>query len=193
MASHPSIEFHTLTLPDADTTLPSALNDHLTKLKSDTSIHSIYLGQQLEKPTRWSLIITRRPSSSSSSGPSAAWTTALDALVESRSSVTAPSPHGDLHAALDAPCTEVFTGYGVDHDFLDANMKPFADGMVHDHPPGFHGLAYAEFEQPAGGDQPAGAAVRALLGWDSKEAHLAQKGEGKGAKHPPNYLSILNM
>ena len=186
MASQPSIDFYTLTLPYTETTLPSALYDHLTELKSDTSIHSIHVGQQLEHPTRWSLILTRDPPAP---GPSPAWAAALDAFVESRFHVTAPAPRGDPLAALDAPCTEVFTCYDVDDGFLDANMGPFAEGVRRGRPPGFHGLAYAQFEQPAGGYQPSGPAVTILLGWDSKEAHLVERNEGQGSlgkRSPPS-------
>lgn len=174
MASSSTIEFHTLTLKHPATNqIPSALNDHLTNLKSNPAIHSIHLGQQIEHPARMSLIIT-------GSSPDPAWINALDTLVDSRSSITEPNPRGNPPAALDAPCTEVFTCHGVDDGFLDSNMRPFAEGVEHGRPEGFHGSTYGAFELPGGGDQPKGTAVRILLGWDSKEAHLAQRGEGKG-------------
>lgn len=177
--TNPQVEFHTLTLKQDDTSLPSALTEHLTKLKTDNSIRSIHRGKQIEHPTRWSVIIvTTTPGRDAASS----WAATLgNTLLDSRSIViTAPGVRGNLAAALDAPCTEVFTCHGVDDGFLDANMKPFAEGVDKGRPDGFHGLAYGEFDQPADGDLAAGPAVRILLGWDSKEAHLAQRGEGKG-------------
>lgn len=180
--TNPQVEFHTLTLEQDDTTLPSALTEHLTRLKkTDNSIQSIHLGKHIEQPTRWSVIIvTTAGRDAASSRPP----TLDSTLPDSRSlAITLPGVRGNLAAALDAPCTEVFTCHGVDDGFLDANMKPFAKGVDEGRPDGFHGLAYGEFDQPAaGGDLPAGPAVRILLGWDSKEAHLAQRGEGKGRR-----------
>lgn len=192
MASQKIIEFSTFTFkPSAQSDPsqpPASLTDTLTQLKSLADVHSIYIGRQIEEPSVW-YRVTTWPSTAAreafdNSPAFAPWHLAFSSDLDSYQPgvrVRVSDGSANLDAALGAPCTEVFTCYGVDEGFLDGHMKPFADGVEAGKPLGFHGSAYGEFEQERE-DKPTGPAVRILLGWDSKEAHLAQRGEGKGMR-----------
>ncbi|PHH72395.1 hypothetical protein CDD83_4983 [Cordyceps sp. RAO-2017] len=57
-------------------------------------------------------------------------------------------------------------------------MAPFAATFDPALLAGFHAVAYGPLRFLAG-PAPDGAAAVMLLGWDSREAHLAHKGDGK--------------
>ncbi|PHH77721.1 hypothetical protein CDD80_283 [Ophiocordyceps camponoti-rufipedis] len=81
---------------------------------------------------------------------------------------------GDVTAVLSAPCVEIFYALEAEHVFLKERLPAFARGLQGEGMKGFHGLCYGKLDVGAGKES----AVM-LLGWDSKEAHLAQRGDGK--------------
>lgn len=60
-------------------------------------------------------------------------------------------------------------------------MKPFAENVDSAKLPGHHGSFYGQYDvlMHDTPNPPEGNTVSMMLGWDSKEAHLAERGEGK--------------
>ncbi len=77
---------------------------------------------------------------------------------------------GSPDAALEAPTTEIFTGYGVEASFFDTTTQFLA--KIDADPPkkGYFGGAV--------GKDVSGDSVKLLIGWDSKEAHSEAKVPG---------------
>lgn len=91
------------------------------------------------------------------------------------------SPPASLAAALDAPCTEVFTGSGTEPAFADA-VGAFKAAVDAEAPPGYHGAAVCDSGASGDGDG-SGRVVKLVIGWDSREAHLEAKAQ-KGGELP---------
>lgn len=174
---------------------PAAFVDVTAQLKAAPGVIGVWSGYQIEQPQLFRAFVywTNREAhasfvASEAFGP---WKAGLVAVLIDESSPEAKSlpprqpaqmvniSGGSIDASLSAPTTEVFSCYGVDDGFLENNIKPFADGVEGGAIPGYHGLVYGGFSYQ-GPDQPKGDATKLLLGWDSKEAHEAQRGEGKG-------------
>ena len=83
------------------------------------------------------------------------------------------SPEVELSAALDAPCTEVFTAYGAEPAFPGA-VAAFAAGVAAAPPPAYRGAAVCD---SAGEIEGLGRVVKLVVGWESREAHLEAKGK----------------
>jgi hypothetical protein len=71
-------------------------------------------------------------------------------------------------AVLDAPCTEVFTGFGAEEGFA-ANVESFVSSVDANPPEAYRGAASGE---SLGGSEKV---VRMVIGWTSREAHLEAK------------------
>lgn len=99
------------------------------------------------------------------------------------------SPDDGVAAALSAPTTEVFTGFGVEAGF-DSSVREFAARVVAEGPAGFRGCAAGPSVEDIGkGDGEKGPAVMLAIGWDSKEAHMEAKGNPGGEYYPrSNYF-----
>lgn len=156
---------------------PASLQTTCSALLSAPGLTSLHYGPLAELPPSW-LLVARWESVPAhndffASDASDAFTRALREVGEDISVETA-EVEGDVAAVLSAPCLEFFTAYDVEDAFLKERLPAFAKGLLGESMEGFHGLCYGELEVDARGD----AAVM-LLGWDSKEAHLAQRGDGK--------------
>jgi hypothetical protein len=92
-------------------------------------------------------------------------------------------------AALGAPCTEVFTAYGVEEGFAEGNVGRFVSAVGARPPEGFRGVAFGDSVSVPGGDGDDGdgegeeRAVRMVIGWVSREAHLEAKGAAGGGEY----------
>jgi hypothetical protein len=73
-------------------------------------------------------------------------------------------------AVFGQPCTEVFTGFGVEEGFT-GNVGRFAHKMKENPPEGYKGVAFGESIGLEGEEK----AVRMVIGWTSREAHLEAK------------------
>jgi hypothetical protein len=85
------------------------------------------------------------------------------------------------HLVLGAPCTEVFTAFGVEEGFAE-NVGRFVGAVDGDAPEGYRGAAFGEsvdLEEDGNGDGGE-KAVRMVIGWTSREAHLEAKGKPGG-------------
>lgn len=82
---------------------------------------------------------------------------------------------------LSAPTTEVFTGYGAEPGF-EATVRKFASLLDADAPAGYHGgVVGPTAEDVSNGDRSVtGPAVKLVVGWDSKEAHVEAKEKTAG-------------
>lgn len=181
MDSQEHVEITTLTFKSHN---PPDLTSIANHLKAVPGVKSLLFGQQIEHPSNCTLItLWSSPSAQRDFTTSEAYTSYsshLRDIVEGHSSIKI-NMIGNLQAALSAPCTEFFSAYGVDIDFCEKGMKPFAEGVDKGGVPNYHGSAYGEFENSNPlRDHPSGPSVAIVLGWDSKEAHLAQRGDGKG-------------
>jgi len=81
-----------------------------------------------------------------------------------------------LAGALDAPCTEVFTAYGAEPAFPAATAA-FAAKVAAEPPAAFRGAAVCDSGDDVDAADRRGRVVKLLVGWDSREAHLAAKGK----------------
>lgn len=96
-------------------------------------------------------------------------------------SVTSHTLNADATAVLEAPTTEIFTGYGAEPGFAD-NVKDFTDKVDADNPEGYLGAVHADVleeisQEP---DGPKGKAVKLVIGWTSRDAHFEAKGKPGG-------------
>lgn len=169
-------------MPSPSTPPPSFFSLAAT-LKQTPGVLALYYGQVIEDATKWQFIIRWESVAANqafASSPALAPLQAgLAGLVASPPilSPTTEYSHG-VDAALAGPVTEVCTCWGVDEGFHAENMTAFANPVDAAKLPGFNGMARAEFDQPAHPDPSVveGHASRIILGWDSKEAHMAHKG-----------------
>ncbi|KAH6898791.1 hypothetical protein B0T10DRAFT_119763 [Thelonectria olida] len=156
------------------------LVDDLEQIPGTTQL---YYGQVIEDPSKWQFVIQWE---SVAANAAFASSSALGKLQAGLGAIVAEppmlSPTVDFthnpDAALTAPVTEVCTCWGADEKFHEERMYPFADPVDAFGLTGYHGMGRAEFDQPAHPDPSAieGHASRIILGWDSKDAHMAHKG-----------------
>ncbi|KND90129.1 hypothetical protein TOPH_05241 [Tolypocladium ophioglossoides CBS 100239] len=172
---------------------PASFADVSAQLQAVPGVKAIYLGQQMERPATWTWAVRWASAaaldaflaSPSFTGWLASFRAVTDSYIFSKALL-----RGDVGAALNAPCTEVFTAYGATDGFLESRMKPFAANVAAGHLPGHHGSAFGQFEvlTQDGVIAPDGNTVSMILGWDTKEAHLAQRGDGKLIDNNVHYV-----
>lgn len=189
MASPPQ---HTLQLavlalkPELQPADPPPLGDVCSQLQAVPGVAALYRGRHAESPDHWTLAVRWASPAALDAfldSPSyAGWLASLCAVADSYLFYRAPALRGDALAALAAPCTEVFSAHGAAESFLDHRVQPFAEAVDAGRLPGYRGSAYGRFHRISHhGSLPArdGIVVIMLIGWESKDAHLAQRGEGK--------------
>lgn len=182
---------------------PAAYAAVAAQLKATPGVNGVYAGPQTERPPLWTILIRWSTGDAHdafvASETYLPWLASLRAVLADGEDSSLPEDAGALPAApaggepplmvhvaagsvdapLAAPTTEVFTCYGLDDGFLDGNLRSFAEGLESGGViPGYHGLAYGAFTNEGEG-WPKGQATIMLIGWDSKEAHEAQRGEDK--------------
>ncbi|KAM4059668.1 Dimeric alpha-beta barrel [Hirsutella rhossiliensis] len=162
------------------------LDDVCSRLQAVPGVSALYRGRHAERPDRWTLAVRWAEPAALDAflhSPSyTGWLASLRAVADSYLFYRAPALRGDALAALAAPCTEVFSAYGAAQSFLDDRMTPFADNVDAGRLPGYRGSAYGRFDRllhHGSLASPDGIVVVILIGWDSKDAHMAQRGEGK--------------
>jgi hypothetical protein len=155
-------------------TFPSSTTPPFEIFKSAPDLLAMYLGPQIESPENQTLVLHW----ASQEAYAAAATEDRSAYT---SSVQVPVKHGNPSAALQAPCTEVMTAYGVEDAFLGQVVEFMAkvDGGVGKED-GYHGYAIGgetlgDIQKGPEGEK--GKGVVLILGWDSKEAHVQAKGK----------------
>ncbi|KAL6873217.1 hypothetical protein J3F83DRAFT_732500 [Trichoderma novae-zelandiae] len=183
------IELSTFTLKNNPPSPPQTLLAALHTLASAPGLIALYFGPHIESPTtyasvaRWSSQASR--DAFVDSPAFAAWkasfseSEALDTLAVLASS--SPYTGRDAAVPLEAPCTEIFTSFGADDDYLENRLDPFVKAITSANLPGLVGGFTAEFApvRHVGVDEPEPKTVVLLLGWNSKADHEAQRGEGK--------------
>jgi quinol monooxygenase YgiN len=168
---------------DDPSTPGKAVLDLIDDLKQLPGIAHVYYGQVIEDPSKWQFILQWE---SVAANEAFASSDALGKLQASLGAVVAEPPvlsptvdyTHNVDAALTAPVTEVCTCWGVDEKFHEERMHAFADPVDAFGLSGYYGMGRAEFDQPVHPDASVvdGHASRIILGWDSKEAHMAHKG-----------------
>ncbi|KAK4154623.1 hypothetical protein C8A00DRAFT_42624 [Chaetomidium leptoderma] len=173
----------------------------LDELKQQAGFQRAFFGVKMEDPetgilcTEWSSTATALsgyrdsglvPSSSSSSSspsPSLGGGGAKEMLVFAAAAAAETAAEAGQHggheqggwrSVLGAPCTEVFTAYGVEEGFV-GNVGRFVSCVDADPPEGYRGAAVF-----GDGNGDGEKVVRMVIGWASREAHLVAK-EGSGA------------
>jgi hypothetical protein len=94
----------------------------------------------------------------------------------------AASPQQGWRSVLRAPCTEVFTAFGVEEGFAE-NVRRFVGAVDGQPPEGYRGAAFGEGVGLEDGNENGDGeekAVRMVIGWTSREAHLEAKGKPGG-------------
>ncbi|KAG5956095.1 hypothetical protein E4U13_004556 [Claviceps humidiphila] len=161
--------------------LPLSFRDVCRRLQAMPGVSSSYLGEQLERRGRWTWVIRWASAAAHDAflaSPSftrwiASFRSVVDTYVFWKAVV-----RGSLSAALNAPCTEVFTAYGASDRWLEMRMKPFAESVDAAHLPGHHGSFYGQYDvlMHDAAHPSEGKTVSMMLGWDSsKGAHLAER------------------
>ncbi|KAG6004202.1 hypothetical protein E4U21_001310 [Claviceps maximensis] len=159
--------------------LPLSFRDICRRLQAMPGVASSYLGEQLERPGTWTWVI--RWASPAAHDAFLASPSFTNWIVSFRSIVDTyifwkANVRGSLSAALNAPCTEVFTTYGASDSWLEVRLKPFVASVDAAHLPGHHGSFYGQYDvlMHDSPHPPEGNTVSMMLGWDSKEVHLAE-------------------
>jgi quinol monooxygenase YgiN len=166
------------------TELPLSFRDVCRQLQAVPGVSSTYFGEQIERPGTWTWIIRwASPAAHDAflASPSFTnWIASFRAVVQTYIFWKA-LVRGSLSATLNAPCTEVFTAYGTSDTWLEMRMKPFAENVDAGSLAGHHGSFYGQYDvlMHDTPNVPEGNTVSMMLGWDSKEAHLAERGQGK--------------
>ncbi|KAJ4163293.1 hypothetical protein LMH87_005032 [Akanthomyces muscarius] len=163
---------------------PSAFLDVAAKLQAVPGARASYLGYQLEDSRRWVWVVrwaTGAALDAFLASPSyARWLNSLRAVADTYASSRAYL-HGSIAASLNSPCTEIVTALDADPGFVEDRLKPFTR-LFDREPgvPGYHALSYGQWLPVVhdGVAPPVGLSAGMLIGWDSKEAHFAQRGEG---------------
>ena len=163
---------------------PSAFLDVAAKLQAVPGARASYLGYQLEDSRRWVWVVrwaTGAALDAFLASPSyARWLNSLRAVADTYASSRAYL-HGSIAASLNRPCTEIVTALDADPGFVEDRLKPFTR-LFDREPgvPGYHALSYGQWLPVVhdGVAPPVGLSAGMLIGWDSKEAHFAQRGEG---------------
>ncbi|KAK3898936.1 hypothetical protein C8A05DRAFT_18552 [Staphylotrichum tortipilum] len=88
---------------------------------------------------------------------------------------TAVADAGEWHRALSAPCTEVFTAYGAEEEF-EGNVARFVAEVRGRMPTGAEGAAFGVATGDGTGKEEGGT-VRMVIGWESRERHVEEKGK----------------
>ncbi|RDA95911.1 hypothetical protein CP533_5905 [Ophiocordyceps camponoti-saundersi (nom. inval.)] len=163
----------------------SSVCDQISRVPGVTSLHH---GAVQERPTDWMLAVRWTSASELdafvASAERTAWLAGLRA-ISAADVIRRLSLVGRPVEALSAPCTEVFFALGTEGDFIPARLKPFVDALEGEAMKGFHASAWGPLDVVArhGSELEApsedGSAAAMLIGWDSKEAHLAHRGDGK--------------
>jgi hypothetical protein len=90
--------------------------------------------------------------------------------------VTAFASGPEWARLLAAPCTEVFTAFGVEEGFGEGAER-FMRAVGANPPEGYYGAAFGEGVGDGEGGEKAS---RMVLGWVSREAHFEAKGKPGG-------------
>ncbi|PNY28151.1 Uncharacterized protein TCAP_01916 [Tolypocladium capitatum] len=172
---------------------PASFTDVSAQLQAVPGVEAVYLGQQMERPATWTWAVRWASAAALDAflaSPSfTGWLASFRAIADSYI-LSEALLRGDVGAALDAPCTEVFTAYGTADGFLESRMAPFAANVDAGRLPGHHGSAFGQLDilTQHGVTAPDGNKLAIILGWDTKEAHLAQRGDGKLIDNNIHYL-----
>ncbi|KAL2020884.1 hypothetical protein VTK56DRAFT_7875 [Thermocarpiscus australiensis] len=141
-------------------------------LEKQDGYRRAFFGQKMEDPET-GILCTEWSSSEAAlryrSSPLASSLEAKETLAFALSSERAPRGGS---AVFEAPCTEVFTAFGVEEGFAD-NVGRFVEKVDAEAPVGYKGAAYGEGVRAEGDDGEE--VVRVLIGWTSKEAHFEAK------------------
>lgn len=175
---------------------PSAFLDVAAKLQAVPGARASYLGYQLEDARKWVWVVrwaTGAALDAFLASPSyARWLNSLRAVADTYAS-SRSFLHGSIAASLNSPCTEIVSAWDADPGFLQDRLRPFAKTFEKEpRIPGYHALSYGQWLPVVydGVAPPEGHSAGMLIGWDSKEAHLAQRGDGMRTSYPVHYFSI---
>ncbi|OIW34884.1 hypothetical protein CONLIGDRAFT_29659 [Coniochaeta ligniaria NRRL 30616] len=154
-----------------------ALLDVISVVKKADSNNRAFFGHQLENPDIGVLVFVY-PSEEASQVFSTSSAPKLSAFSLSASTRTFKfSPADGLSAVLTCPTTEVATAYGVEEGY-EKNMRTFSaviPAELKGKDVGFHGsivgTTVSDISKEEGGEKAP--AVTLLVGWDSREAHMA--------------------
>ncbi|OAA39208.1 Dimeric alpha-beta barrel [Beauveria brongniartii RCEF 3172] len=162
---------------------PSAFLDVAAKLQAVPGARASYLGYQLEDSRKWVWVVrwaTGAALDAFLASPSyARWLNSLRAVADTYASDRA-FLRGSIAASLNSPCTEIVTACDADPGFVEDRLRPFSKCFEREPIPGYHALSYGQWLPVAydGVAPPVGISAGMLIGWDSKDAHFAQRGEG---------------
>ncbi|KAL2255540.1 hypothetical protein VTK26DRAFT_3161 [Humicola hyalothermophila] len=164
MAASPVVVFQTLASKDGQT--PRVSSDLAEGIRKQDGFQGASFGLKMEDPDT-GIFCTEWSSRESATSYLSSLGTSVEAKETLLIAMTSPS-----RRALEAPCTEIFTAFGAEEGFMEA-VGRFVAAVEKTPPVGYLG---AQFGESTGGDGDGDKAVRMLLGWTSKEAHLEAKG-----------------
>ncbi|CAM1506723.1 Fc.00g063640.m01.CDS01 [Cosmosporella sp. VM-42] len=188
------VKFKPALLPDASTP-PASFKSAAEPLLKTPGVDGVYLGQHIEDPDLF-IVIIRWASKAAhdafiSSSESTEWHANLRALLDAPPLQNRVHFEGNVDDVLGAPCTEICTAWGTDDGFLEERGAPFSVAVDKAGLDGFHAIGWGGFEQSPldGADVITGPAVRLILGWDSKQAHMQHKGVGSAIDQNIDYIT----
>ncbi|KAM0262370.1 hypothetical protein ACHAQJ_001839, partial [Trichoderma viride] len=179
------LELSTLTFKDSPSSPPQSWLDDLKVLASTPGVIALYFGQHIETPEKYSWVARWTAQSAiddfHNSPGFASWAASFSAPLSSNSISTCADYVGDATIPLESPCTEFFINTGVDSEFIPKRLDPFVKVVEDAKLPGLIGGVSGEYVSVmhVGVEAPEQKVVVLLLGWESRDAHIAQQGKGK--------------
>lgn len=185
MADQGLTEFCTITFKDSATP-PTTWAEITSELQEVAGVSGLYFGSKTESPATWVLVIQWTSGAAfkafTHSEGFKPWFAKYQSVVEKDSMHQVPlGPKAGV--ALGAPCTEIFTAFGIESTFPE-NMGSFVKAMDAASPEGYHGIGWGIVEEeiaaPTGKKGPA---ALMAVGWDSEDAHMRVKGSPGNRKY----------
>ncbi|RFU76209.1 dimeric alpha-beta barrel [Trichoderma arundinaceum] len=180
------IEVSNITFKDSFSSPPQSFLDDLKTLASTPGVIALYFGQQLENPSSYTWVARWTAQSAiddfHASPGFASWAASYVAPLATYAITTSATYTGDAAGPLESPCTEFFSSFGAEDDFLEKRLNPFVKLIADAKPPGLRSGITGEFTpvMQVGVDEPEQKIAVLILGWNSQADHAAQKVPGTG-------------
>ncbi|TFA98495.1 hypothetical protein CCMA1212_009760 [Trichoderma ghanense] len=178
------IELSTFHLKDDPPVPPPLVVSSLKFLSAAAGLIALYWGPHIESDTTYTYVARweTRAHKDTFYRDNPFWHDSFSADVDTLSVLCSePVEQQDPAVPFEAPCTEIFSSFGAEDDYLESRLKPFVKAITDAKPPGLVGGFPAEFHptKHLGVRRPESKIFVLLMGWNTKADHDAQKEEGK--------------
>jgi len=186
----PVVVFQTLAYTGRDQ-LSASLVD---QIKQQDGFKRAFFGPKIEDRTKGVLAtgtLIPVPTLTTTTNKATEWSSTAAALAYRSSNLVASDEQLAIELAspglsepygqtLDAPCTELFTAYGIEDVFVE-NTGKFL-GLIKE----TEGFLGAQFGEAVGRGEGEERAARVVIGWRQKEDHDRSKADAESGEYPPS-------